>query len=77
MKKAVCWSYILNQFPARHAKITLMIPLVQEADMRYVRVKITAELKMAFRLHETDDEGDQQVSDQATRSKRKKSIAEI
>ena len=40
--------------------------------MRYVRVKVTAELKMAFRVHETDDEGDQQVSDQATRSKRKK-----
>ena len=42
------------------------------AGGRYVRVKVTAELKMAFRLHETDDEGDQQVSDQATRSKRKK-----
>jgi len=33
VEKAVCWSYILNQFPARHEKITLMIPLVQEADM--------------------------------------------
>jgi len=31
--------------------------------MRYVRVKVIAELKMAFRLqmHETADEGDQQV----------------
>jgi len=39
--------------------------------MIYVRVKVTAELKMPLRLHETDD-GDQQVSDQATRSKGKK-----